>query len=163
MGVFAFNGGVTTLRGGPSANQYNSFAQFLLGQTSSVVSELLPFDNNRITSRQKSYSFYGQDQWQASRKLTAVAGHSVGLLPDGRARQPRHGALRLQYEPDARSAASGAFRRIAATTSSRRTFRRASGIAYRPTETTVVRAGYGLNYDPYPLAFVRDMLTNYPE
>ena len=24
------------------------------------------------------------------------------------------------------------------------------------------RAGYGLNYDPYPLAFVRNMLTNYP-
>jgi hypothetical protein len=26
----------------------------------------------------------------------------------------------------------------------------------------VFRAGYGLNYDPYPLAFVRNMLTNYP-
>ena len=27
----------------------------------------------------------------------------------------------------------------------------------------MVRAGFGINYDPYPLAFVRDMLTNYPE
>ena len=61
MGVFNFTGNVTTLRGGPSANQYNSFAQMLLGLTSSVVSELLPFDDNRITSRQKSYSFYAQD------------------------------------------------------------------------------------------------------
>ena len=26
----------------------------------------------------------------------------------------------------------------------------------------MIRAGYGLNYDPYPLAFVRNMLTNYP-
>ena len=74
MGVFTFNGGNTTLKGGPSANQYNSFAQFLLGQTSSVVSELLPFDNNQLTSRQTSYSFYGQDQWQVSRKLTVSVG-----------------------------------------------------------------------------------------
>ena len=26
----------------------------------------------------------------------------------------------------------------------------------------VVRGGYGINYDPYPLAFVRDLLGNYP-
>src|ERR1051326_137369 len=37
------------------------------------------------------------------------------------------------------------------------------GLAYRPTESSVIRAGFGINYDPYPLAFVRDMLTNYPE
>jgi hypothetical protein len=36
------------------------------------------------------------------------------------------------------------------------------GLAYRVSNSFVVRAGYGLNYDPYPLAFVRDMLTNYP-
>ena len=26
----------------------------------------------------------------------------------------------------------------------------------------VIRGGYGVNYDPYPLAFVRDLLGNYP-
>ena len=26
----------------------------------------------------------------------------------------------------------------------------------------MIRSGFGLNYDPYPLAFVRNMLTNYP-
>ena len=36
------------------------------------------------------------------------------------------------------------------------------GLAYRATDTLVLRAGYGINYDPYPLAFVRNMLTNYP-
>jgi hypothetical protein len=36
------------------------------------------------------------------------------------------------------------------------------GIAWRPSDTTVIRSGFGLNYDPYPLAFVRNMLTNYP-
>jgi hypothetical protein len=36
------------------------------------------------------------------------------------------------------------------------------GLAWRPSESLVVRAGYGINYDPYPLAFVRDILGNYP-
>ncbi|HJZ95728.1 MAG TPA: carboxypeptidase regulatory-like domain-containing protein [Candidatus Solibacter sp.] len=40
MGVFVFNGGQTTLRGGPGSNQFNSAAQLLLGLTSSVTSEL---------------------------------------------------------------------------------------------------------------------------
>ena len=26
----------------------------------------------------------------------------------------------------------------------------------------MIRGGYGINYDPYPLAFVRDLLGNYP-
>ena len=36
------------------------------------------------------------------------------------------------------------------------------GLAYRASDTMVIRGGYGINYDPYPLAFVRDLLGNYP-
>jgi hypothetical protein len=36
------------------------------------------------------------------------------------------------------------------------------GLAYRATDKLVIRGGYGINYDPYPLAFVRDLLGNYP-
>ena len=39
---------------------------------------------------------------------------------------------------------------------------RACRVAYRLTERIVVRGGYGINYDPYPLAFVRNILGNYP-
>ena len=35
-------------------------------------------------------------------------------------------------------------------------------MAYRVTDKMVVRGGYGKNYDPYPLAFVRDLIGNYP-
>jgi outer membrane receptor protein involved in Fe transport len=31
------------------------------------------------------------------------------------------------------------------------------GLAYRVTDSFVIRAGYGINYDPYPLSFVRNM------
>ena len=36
------------------------------------------------------------------------------------------------------------------------------GLAYRLTDAIVIRGGYGINYDPYPLAFVRNLLGNYP-
>ena len=36
------------------------------------------------------------------------------------------------------------------------------GLAYRVTDAIVLRGGYGINYDPYPLAFVRNLLGNYP-
>ena len=36
------------------------------------------------------------------------------------------------------------------------------GLAYRVNDAVVVRGGYGINYDPYPLAFVRNLLGNYP-
>jgi hypothetical protein len=36
------------------------------------------------------------------------------------------------------------------------------GAAYRLTDSIVLRGGYGINYDPYPLAFVRNILGNYP-
>jgi hypothetical protein len=36
------------------------------------------------------------------------------------------------------------------------------GLADRVTDSFVIRAGYGINYDPYPLAFVRDLIGNYP-
>src|SRR5260221_4920647 len=81
-GVFTFPGTVTTLRNG-SANQFNSFGQFLLGLPSAAVTELLPFDDNRITSRQLSYSFYLQDPWQATRKLTLSYGVRWDYFPMG--------------------------------------------------------------------------------
>ncbi len=57
-GVFNYTGGATALNGGPAPNQFNSFAQFLLGLATSVAKEELPFDDNQVTSRQTTYSFY---------------------------------------------------------------------------------------------------------
>ena len=161
MGVFTFNGGNTTLKGGPSANQYNSFAQLLLGQTSSVVSELLPFDDNQMTSRQTSYSFYGQDLWQVNRKLTASVGIRWDYFPMGN--RATRGMERYDFNTNQMLICGvGGIPTDCGYHIEQKNFSPRVGLAYRPTETTVVRAGFGINYDPYPLAFVRDMLTNYP-
>jgi outer membrane receptor protein involved in Fe transport len=162
MGVFVFSGGQTTLKGGPSANQYNSVAQLLLGLTSSVTSELLPFDNNQMTSRQKSYSFYGQDMWQVSRKLTASVGLRWDYFPMGT--RASRGMERYDFNTNQMLICGmGGVSTDCGYNIEQKNVSPRIGLAYRPTETTVIRAGFGINYDPYPLAFVRDMLTNYPE
>src|SRR5215471_4891183 len=162
MGVFVFNGGQTTLKGGASANQYNSVAQLLLGLTSSVTSELLPFDNNQMTSRQKSFSFYGQDMWQVSRKLTASLGVRWDYFPMGT--RASRGMERYDFNTNQMLICGmGGVPTDCGYNIEQKNFSPRIGLAYRPTDSTVVRAGFGINYDPYPLAFVRDMLTNYPE
>lgn len=161
MGVFAFTGTQTTLKGGPSANQFNSVAQLLTGLTSSVVSEFLPYDNNQLTSRQKSYSFYGQDMWQVSRKLTASLGLRWDYFPMGT--RASRGMERYDFNTNQMLICGmGGVPTDCGYHIDQKNISPRVGLAYRPTETTVVRAGFGINYDPYPLAFVRDMLTNYP-
>ena len=161
MGVFVFNGGVTTLRGGPSPNQYNSYAQFLLGLTSSVSSEIHPFDDNRMTSRQNSYSFFVQDQWQVSKKLTASMGVRWDYFPMG-TRKSR-GMERYNFDTNQMSICGvGNVPTDCGYHIEQKNFSPRVGLAYRPDDATVIRTGFGMNYDPYPLSFVRNMLTNYP-
>jgi hypothetical protein len=161
MGVFNFNGNVTTLRNGPSANLYNSFAQLLLGLPSSVSSELHPFDNNRMTSRQKSYSFYAQDTWQASRRLTMSLGIRWDYFPMGT--RATRGMERYDFNTNQMLICGVAdVPKDCGYNIEQKNFSPRLGLAWRKSESLVFRAGYGLNYDPYPLAFVRNMLTNYP-
>ena len=158
--MFTFTGGATALRG-QSANQYNSYAQFLLGLTSSAQTEALPFDNNQLTSRQSSYSLYAQDSWQATRTLTVAYGVRWDFFPMG-VRATR-GMERYNFDTNQMLICG---RALVPTDCGyhieQKNFSPRLGLAYRTAEKWVVRAGYGINYDPYPLAFVRDMLTNYP-
>jgi hypothetical protein len=55
-GSFTFGGGPTQIVGGPSSNQFNTFATFLLGLPTSVSKSLVPFDDNRATTRNWQHS-----------------------------------------------------------------------------------------------------------
>ena len=149
------------LSGGPSPNQFNSFAQFLLGLPSTVQKEALPFDDNQLTSRQTSISLYLKDQWQASRKLTLSYGVRWDYFPMGTRRS--RGMERYDVDTNQMSiCGEGGVPTDCGYRIEQKNFSPRLGAAYRPTDTIVLRAGYGINYDPYPLAFVRNMLTNYP-
>jgi len=68
---FTFNGNMTALNGGPGPNQFNSYADFLLG-IPSAISKSLPWE--QITTRTWFYRLYLRDQWQVNRKMTLSYG-----------------------------------------------------------------------------------------
>jgi hypothetical protein len=156
-GQFTFNGNATTIKGGKAANMFNSYAQFLLGNPSQINHELLPFDNNRLIAYSHNYGFYGQDQWQALRSLTIAYGLRWDHFPVGN--RKNRGLERYDFVTNLVTLCGlGGTPRDCGYHVSSTEFSPRIGIAWRATNTFVVRAGFAINYDPFPLAFVRDML-----
>jgi hypothetical protein len=167
-GRFSFNGNATTLNGSKgdpdvkSANLFNSFAQFLLGLPSSVGKDLIPFDNGRTIAYSHNYGFYMQDTWQALRSLTVTYGLRWDHFPVG----TRNGRGMERYDFDSNLitlCGLGGTPEDCGYEVSYKEFSPRVGLAWRATSDFVVRAGYSINFDPYPLAFVRDMLGDYPQ
>ncbi len=161
-GYFDFGGTLTTLNTGSgnaaaAANQYNAYAQFLLGLS----------DNTQkgeqyilMTGREWQFGWYVQDRWQVSKKLTVTAGLRYELYPL-MTRCCGKGIER--YDPTTNDVYMGGRGDIpvdAGISVSHKLFAPRVGIAYRIDEKTVVRAGYGLNYDPIP--FSRPLRGYYP-
>ena len=147
-GAFSFGGAITALRGGAPPNQYNSFAGFLLGLPTSVNKSL---QYMTMSGREWQFGWFARDRWQATRKLTLNLG------------------LRYEYYPLMTRASSGIERldlntmlvylggrgkvpRDAGIGVSSKLFAPRVGVAYRATEHTVIRTGYGLTYDPLPIS-----------
>ncbi len=162
-GHLTFNGGVTTLnaKGAASTNQYNSYAAFLLGQASSAVKDILPFDGSRDIVRMPTYRLYIQDQWQLLSKLTVSYGLGWNYFPMGS--RANSGLERYNFQTNQVELCGIAGNpHDCGYTISKKNFSPNLGFAYRPTSTLVVRAGYGINFDPETFAYNRDMITNYP-
>ncbi len=158
-GYFDFNGSVTTLNAAnaPAANQYNAYAQFLLGLS----------DNTQkgeqyilMTGREWQFGWFAQDRWQVSKKLTVSLGVRYELYPL-MTRCCGHGIER--YDPTNNDIYMGGYGNIpvnAGISVSHKLFAPRVGLAYRLDEKTVIRTGYGLNYDPIP--FSRPLRGFYP-
>ena len=158
-GQFTFSGGITSLNGGPSSNQYNSYADFLMGLPSSIY---IGKDTEDVeATRTRLYSFYWRDQWQASRKLTVSYGVRWEHFPLGRR---AHRGMEI-YNMDTNQmliCGRGNVPIDCGIGISKKYFSPRLGLAYRVSDTFVVRAGYGLNFEPNPMAFTRDAIRNYP-
>ena len=98
-GSFTFAGGPTALSGGPSVNQFNTFASFLLGLPTGVSKGIIPFEDGYTRSRNWQFSFFVKDQWQADAQPHRVDRPALRLLPGRHAHDARHGALRPRDEP----------------------------------------------------------------
>jgi hypothetical protein len=159
-GAFSFSGGSTALRGGASPNQFNSFADFMLGYVSAGSRSILLDD--RATSRTWQFSLFARDQWQASRKLTVSYGVRWDYFPMGVAKD--RGFQKYDWDNNKMILCGiGGVPRDCGVKVPLDNFSPRLGVAYRPTDTFVVRAGYGVNYDPQPLSFIRNLLGVYPQ
>ena len=156
-GGFDFGTGPTQLRGGPSGNNFNGWATYLLGlptRVGTLKEFVAPY-----TTRNWHYSLYVRDQWQASQKLTLSLGTRWEYFPI-----PTRADRGLErYNPRTNMMEIGGVGSVPKDLGvkvSKTMFAPRVGMAFRLDPKTVIRAGYGLTNDPYALA--RPMRTNHP-
>ncbi|HKE25453.1 MAG TPA: TonB-dependent receptor [Bryobacteraceae bacterium] len=155
-GSFSFGTGPTQLNGGTSGNQYNSYATFLLGLTTGATNNFLE-GGNRATSRMWADSLYVRDQWQATRTLTLSLGLRWEYLPFGTG--ANRGFETFNFQTNTMNLCGlGSTPRDCGVSVPKTDFSPRVGIAWRATPTLVVRTGFGINFDPNPLAWVRDFV-----
>ena len=149
QGQIAFTGGITALSGGAAPAQYNSYAAFLLGMPQ-TMKETLEFEQR--TSFNYSFAWYVRDRWQLTKRLTVSIGVRYELYPM-MTRSGRGGIE--EYNPDTNAVALGGVGgnpRDLGISTSHKLFAPRLGFAYRLSDSTVIRSGFGITYDPMPLA-----------
>jgi len=147
-GGFTFVNGVTALNGGASPNNFNAYAAFLLGLPGNMGKAYQFYDP--MATREFDQGYYIRDNWQLSRKLSLNLGLRVEYFPI--MDRGQYGIER--YDPDTNKTLVGGrgnIPRNAGSTASAM-FAPRIGLAYRANEKTVLRAGFGITNDPYPLS-----------
>jgi hypothetical protein len=157
QGGFTFTGGPTQIQGGPSANQYNSYAAFLLG-TPQVIGKILMVPDI-YTNRASLQSVYIRDRWNATPKLTLSYGLRWEYFP-----HPTRADRGLERYDEVNDklliCGIGDVPTDCGVSVSKKMFAPRLGLAYRATDTLVVRAGFGITNDPFSLS--RPFRNNYP-
>ncbi len=155
-GTFGFDGTLTALKGGTAVNTVqagsplpaapaNSWAQFLLGypsETGKVTQFVDP-----IALRFSTWAAYIRDLWQVTPKLTFDYGLRWEYYPIYS--HDHYGAVR--FDPVTHYIYVGGENGVpwdAGATASKKGFGPRLGLAYRLTEKTVIRSGYGISTDP---------------
>lgn len=155
-GTFGFNGQTTMLQNAPAPSdvRFNSWAAFLLGLPTSAgkVDQL----RNPNSFRMKAYAAYVQDTWQVTRALTLTYGLRWEIYPF----PTRGGGLGVsRFDPADGNVYNGGVGGVpvdtGASSGSGRLLPRV-GAAYRLSDKTVVRGGYGQTLDPRPFIDFRN-------
>jgi hypothetical protein len=154
---FTFTGGATQLNGGPAANQFNSFADFLLGlpinESNSYQAE------HWATLRTWQFSPYVSDQFQFNKRLTATIGTRWEYFP-----VPTRSDRGIEYYDLTNNTynicGKGPNSNTCGISVQKILFSPRVGLAYRPLEKTVVRGGFSLS--PEQMNMYREGLYSYP-
>jgi outer membrane receptor protein involved in Fe transport len=156
-GGFSYTGGVTGLNGGPNTNQFNSLAAFLLGLPATFGKSIPTTDEMR--TRQWNYGFYFRDRWQVTRSLTLNLGVRYEYYP----MVTRDVGGVGRYDWTTNQVLVGGFGNTPVDTGvsvPTRQFAPRLGLAWRLDKHTVLRTGYGISIDPFPLAI--PLRSSYP-
>jgi hypothetical protein len=168
QGGFLFSAGATQLCTAGNAagtacatfqqgNMFNNFASFLLGAYNNAGRTFLV--DTPIIFKSRAYSFYVRDGWQVNQKLTLTLGTRWEYYPMPR-REDR-GIERYDFATNTMKVCGvGNVPDDCGVKLSKKLFSPRLGIAYRISDSFVVRTGYGITYDPISLA--RTFRTNYP-
>ena len=156
-GGFNFVSGPTALNGGPSPNNFNAYASFLLGLPGSMGKAYQFYDPMRTRETQQGY--FIRDNWQVTRKFNVNLGLRLEHFPI--MNRGQYGIER--WDPNTNKVLIGGrgnIPRDAGTSAIPVMFGPRVGLAYRASDKTVVRAGFGITNDPYPMS--RPMRSPYP-
>jgi hypothetical protein len=141
--------GITSLNGGPAGNQYNAYASFLLGLPSTVGKAYQFYDP--MSTREFQQGYYIRDTWQATRRLSFNLGLRMEHFPI-----MNRGEFGIErYDPETNKVIIGGRGnnpRDAGSHAASIMWAPRVGLAYRLGDKTVIRAGYGITNDPYPLS-----------
>jgi hypothetical protein len=166
---FNFNGGLTSLYcpsasspgcalGSPVTNQFNSWADFLLGLPQNAVNGVLNVPDY-VTLRSWIWAPYVSDTYQASPKITLYAGTGWDYFP-----VPYRENRGVEFYNPATNVynicGEGPIPRNCGISVQKILFAPRVGAAYRVHPDTVIRAGYSLA--PEQINMYRDGLYNYP-
>ena len=161
-GGFRFRQQTTRLRGGDQGDSrgtdYNSYASFLLG-TPREAGKIWQFNEDGYFTRTRFYSMYIRDRWQINPKLTMSYGVRSEIFPFP-TRKAR-GLERYDFTTNNMLICGvGSTPNNCGVDKGRMKILPRIGLAYRATQNTVVRVGYGITADPFNWA--RPLRTNYP-
>lgn len=154
-GQISFGAGVTNIPGqvGREANQ---FATALLGLSTGYGKSIQFFD---MANREWQLAWYFRDRWQVSRRLTLSLGLRYEYFP--LINRGDRGIER--WDPTTNIVTLGGVGNVPfnnGITVSKKLFAPRIGFAYRMGDNYVIRAGYGITYDPVP--FSRPLRGLYP-
>ena len=149
QGRFDFTSGIAGLRGGPSLAQFNAYAAFLLGLPETMRKAQ---QYEKMTAFNNELAWYIRDRWQVSRSLTLSLGLRYELYP----MMTRGGRGGIEgYDPETNLVSLGGVGGIPRTlgiSTSKKLFAPRVGFAWRLGSRTVIRSGYGITFNPMPLA-----------
>ncbi|MGH9340038.1 MAG: TonB-dependent receptor domain-containing protein [Acidobacteriota bacterium] len=157
QGGFRFRNDVTGLRDGPARRDSNAMASFVLGEAQRL-GRIFQLDEE-YTTRARLYSMYIRDRWQVRPNLTFTIGTRWEYFP--MPTRADRGVERYNFQTNQMMVCGvGSIPKDCGVQLSKTLFAPRVGLAYRATDSFVIRAGYGITNDPFSLA--RPHRTNFP-